>query len=81
MMFKKAKFFHTPVEQIEQLCKEEEYVEVMINVYRTEHYSNGISEKVLIGAYGGRIKSWTDLIQFDDSDMKKLSSKIKAELR
>jgi hypothetical protein len=76
------KFLHTPIERIDQLCKEEEKVEVVINIYRTEHYNDGTpSQLVQKGGYGGTIKSSKDLIQFDDSDMKILSKGVKQKLR
>jgi hypothetical protein len=60
-------------------------VKVTIAVYNTEHYNNdddtGPSALVKTCEWGQTIKSSKDLIQFDDSDMKKLTKKIKHRLR
>lgn len=77
------KFLHTPIEQIDQLCRDEEKVKVTIAVYNTEHYNDGSGPSALVktSEWGQTIKSSMDLIQFDDSDMKKLSRETKHELR
>ena len=75
------KFLHTPIEQIDRLCKEEEKVEVIINIYHTEYYRDGTSELSQTGGFGGTIKSSKDLIQFDNEDMKKISKQTKHKLR
>lgn len=36
----KIKFLHTPIEQLDQLCRDEENVKVTIAVYNTEHYND-----------------------------------------
>lgn len=65
-----------------RLCEEEEKVEMMINTYRMEHYSDGSSEWVQTGGFGGTIRSSKDLFQFDnDEDMKILSKEAKEGLR
>jgi hypothetical protein len=75
------KFLHTPLERIDQLCQEEEKVEVMINTYKTEYYNDGTSQEVQTGGFGGTIRSSKDLFQFDDEDMKQLADHVKEKLR
>jgi hypothetical protein len=50
-----------PIEQIDRLCQEEEKVEIMINTYRMEHYSDGTSAWVQTGGFGRTIRSSKDL--------------------
>ena len=76
------KFLHTPIEQIDQLCKEEQIVKVTISTYQTELYKkDGTLALVKTAAFGQTIKSSKDLIQFDNEDMKMLSRKVKHQLR
>ncbi|MGA7368143.1 MAG: hypothetical protein WBX01_03370 [Nitrososphaeraceae archaeon] len=76
------RFLHgTPLDQIDQLCKEEEMVKVSISCYHTEHYSDGTSELVLTSAWSSQIKSSKDLFQFDNKDMQILSKETKEDLR
>jgi hypothetical protein len=75
------KFLHTPLERIDRLCQEEEKVEVMINTYKIEYYSDGTSQEVQTGGFGGTIRSSKDLFQFDDEDMKQLADHVKESLR
>ena len=40
-----------------RLGEEEEKVEIVINMYRMEHYSDGTSERYRLGGFGGTIRS------------------------
>lgn len=64
------RFLGTPIEQIDQLCKEEPMVKVFINTYAVEYHPDGTAEVVQTGQFGSTIKSSKDLIQFDYEDMK-----------
>jgi hypothetical protein len=75
------KFFHTPIEQIDRLCKEEQIVRIMISTYQVEALKDGTIVEIETGGFGGTIKSSKDLIQFDNEDMKVLTQKTKKEMR
>jgi hypothetical protein len=75
------KFLGTPIEQFDQLCREEEVVKVSVSCYHTEKNADGTEELVLSGAWGCQIKSSKDIIQFDYEDMKILTKNLKRGLR
>jgi hypothetical protein len=74
-------FLRMPLERIDQLCREEEEVEVWVNAYQTIHYPDGTIEKKQTGGWGATVKSSKDIFQFELEDMKILSEDIKRSLR
>lgn len=71
----------TPLEQFDQLCKEEERVKITVSCYTTEKYKDGTEEQILTGAWSQEIRSSKDIFQFDYEDMKLLTRDTKKGLR
>jgi hypothetical protein len=71
----KIRFLGVPLEQIDQLCKEEEIVKVSISTYKREIFSHtggegDTLEEVQTGGWGIQIRSSKDLIQFVGDETK-----------
>jgi hypothetical protein len=69
----KILFLGVPLEQIDQLCKEEEIVKVSISTYKREitgHVGGegDTLEEVQTGGWGIQIRSSKDMIQFVSDD-------------
>lgn len=75
------RFLGNPLDQIDQLCREEEKVKVTISCHHTEVYNDGTSEEVLTSASTREIRSSKDLFQFDYEDMKLITKQTKQGLR
>ncbi len=78
------KFLHLTPQTIDQLCREEKKVEVEINIYDEKDYidSHGtrIREERKLSNYKVRIRSFNDLIQYDNEDALFLSKKLQEKL-
>jgi hypothetical protein len=66
-----VKFLGTPIEQFDQLCKEEEKVVITISCYKSDKEglvypdSTITYEDILTSHYGRQIKSSKDIFSFD----------------
>jgi serine/threonine-protein kinase RIO1 len=78
------KFLHLTPQQIDQLCREEKIVEVQLSVYDvkeyTDSYGTRIKEEQKLSSYKVKIRSFNDLIQYDNKDALFLTEEQKDKL-
>lgn len=78
------KFLHLTPQQIVQLCREEKIVEVQLSVYDvkeyTDSYGTRIKEEQKLSSYKIKIRSFNDLIQYDNKDALFLTEEQKDKL-
>jgi hypothetical protein len=80
----KIRFLGVPIEQIDQLCNEEEIVKVSISTFKREVFGHPgqestTLEEVQTGEWGSTIRSSKDLIQVVDDDKDEYDAKKKNE--
>ena len=78
------RFLHLTPQIIDQLCREEKIVEIELSIYDAKDYvdSNGtrIHEEKKLSSYKARIRSFDDLIQYDNKDALFLNDDTKIDL-
>jgi hypothetical protein len=78
------RFLHLTPQIIDQLCREEKIVEIELSIYDANDYVDSEGTKIHVekklSSYKARIRSFEDLIQYDNKDALFLAEKDQKEL-
>jgi hypothetical protein len=78
------KFLNLTPQQIDQLCRKEKIVEIELSIYDANDYSDSHGTQIhvekKVSSYKARIRSFNDLIQYDNKDALFLTEDQKSNL-